>query len=352
VVKGARRAIWRAARDRGIRLAVGALALTGAAIAARRAATGRQREGSEGARAQGPSRAYRLRRNEGTADGIRRIAAGRTGSATDQLRGRAAPDGQVAVHEARKDLKKLRSLLRLARDPLGEELYRRENDRFRDAGRLLSGIRDAQVRVETLHSLNERFPNELGEEGLEALTRSLSAAQEAPDSRESADQRREAATQIEAGQVAIERWALGGGGWELIEDGLARSYRRGRARLAEVAANPSDENVHEWRKRVKDLWYHLRILARTWPEIMEPTANQAHELSDLLGDHHDLSVLRDHASLVGDGAQADDLRTLGKLIERRQAELLERAMPLGKRLYAEKPKAFRNRLASYWRAWR
>jgi CHAD domain-containing protein len=289
------------------------------------------------------------------------MAAGRADSAIDNLLGRATRDREVAIHEARKDLKKLRSLLRLVREPLGRELYRSENDRFRDAGRLLSGIRDARVRRETLLSLSERFPGELGEGTKAVLTRALSADPADSHSDEGQDSLARAAIEIEAGRAAIERWKLDDDGWNLIEDGLARSYGRGRARLADVDANPSDRNVHEWRKRVKDLWYHLRVLVAIWPEILEPAADQAHELSDLLGDHHDLSVLREHVALRvvrdqaargGDGVGIEDLRALANLITRRQDELLARAMPLGKRLYAEKPNAFRKRLASYWRAWR
>jgi hypothetical protein len=69
------------------------------------------------------------------------------------------PKGDLnpAVHEARKDLKKLRAVLRLVRDDLGDAVYRSENVRFRDAGRMLSGARDAHVRVETLAALRERF---------------------------------------------------------------------------------------------------------------------------------------------------------------------------------------------------
>src|SRR5689334_2583821 len=49
-----------------------------------------------------------------------------------------------AVHDARKKLKSARAGLRLLR-PLDEPLYRRENERLRDAGRRLSAVRDGKV---------------------------------------------------------------------------------------------------------------------------------------------------------------------------------------------------------------
>ncbi len=40
------------------------------------------------------------------------------------------------------------------------------------------------------------------------------------------------------------------------------------------------------------------------------------------------------------------------LIEAEQLALLGDALDAGKRVYAEKPKAFERRLHAYWRAWR
>jgi hypothetical protein len=107
--------------------------------------------------------------------------------------------------------------------------------------------------------------------------------------------------------------------------------------------------VHEWRKRSKDLWYHLRIVSTAWPEVLESVADQAHKLSDLLGDHHDLAVLAEDAAgrpaSLMDGAQP----RLIAAIRKRQKKLLADALTLGTRLYAERPKAFGDRIDAYWR---
>ena len=100
-----------------------------------------------------------------------------------------------------------------------------------------------------------------------------------------------AAAEIAAGRAAVEDWGSTKSGWKFLAPGLERTYKRGRARFSDVRRDPSPENVHEWRKRVKDLWYHLRLLRDSWPEVLGAVSDQAHELSDLLGDHHDLSVL-------------------------------------------------------------
>ena len=103
--------------------------------------------------------AFRLKRKESEKEGIRRVAHGRAEDAVELLRDEDA-DPVEAVHEARKDLKKLRATLKLVRPALGQQAYGRENARFRDAGRALSDVRDAQVLADTLDALAERFADD------------------------------------------------------------------------------------------------------------------------------------------------------------------------------------------------
>jgi CHAD domain-containing protein len=303
---------------------------------------------------KGGSRAYRLNNRESLPRGIRRIARGRIDHALDELGGRTERDRDEAVHEARKDMKKLRAVLRLVRDELGDGLYPPENQRFRDAGRRLSSTRDAQVMLESLEWLTERFEDELPDDGFGGLRRELEARYRSlvEDGRSGEAAMAEAAAEIEAGRDRIEDWPLHDD-WPTVSGGLRRVYARGRKRFADVRDEPTVENLHEWRKRVKDLWYHLLILQRCWPDVMEPLAEQAHELSERLGKDHDLAVLRTTAQESADPfADRADPERLAGLIDRARAELQEGAVALGHRLYAERPRAFSERIESYWAAWR
>jgi CHAD domain-containing protein len=334
-------------RDRRAQLAAGAV-VAAAAAAAGRAGYDRLVAGD-----REPSRRYRLRRSESAKDGVRRIAVERADDALEQLD--AARDGDFAagVHEARKDLKKLRSLLRMVRDGLGEQTYRRENDRFRDAARRLSGARDAEVKLQTLAALEERLDGALPGGTVSVVRESLERRR--PDGNEGEHLRQlEAATrEIDIGRERIPDWRFERGGWNLLEPGLRRSYRRGRKRMAATREEPSGENVHEWRKRVKDLWYHLRVVRRSCPEALGPEADRAHELSDVLGDHHDLLVLGEHVRSDQEGLHGGiDRVALLKAIARRQGELLDEAFRLGDRVYSERPGEFSERIEKHWKAWR
>src|SRR4051812_4640780 len=109
---------------------------------------------------------------------------------------------------------------------------------------MLSGLRDEQARAETLEALRGRFPDELGDPYLRALTIAPGASGNGAREGHGKDPIDGAMARIEAGRDAIAEWRLEGKDWELIEDGLRRAYRRGRKRLADVVAEPTDENVH------------------------------------------------------------------------------------------------------------
>jgi CHAD domain-containing protein len=295
---------------------------------------------------------YRFERDEEAGAGVRRIVLERLEHAREQLENELKANPEDAVHTARKDLKKARSTIRLVRAELGKKGYRRDNDLLRDAGRELSDVRDATVTAETLEQLREHFGKRLGSVQREAITAALRSTRAASGGEQPLQEAARAIELIDRGSRDVGAWKLPERGWELLEPGLRRSYRRGRDAIHEVEAEPTPEAVHEWRKRVKDLWYHLRLLEDTWSEVFSGLADQAHELSSLLGDHHDLTVI---ALAIDDGTFGLDARQQGslrRLLLRRQSELLAEALPLGRRLYAEKPKAFARRLEGYWDAWR
>ena len=139
----------------------------------------------------------------------------------------------------------------------------------------------------------------------------------------------------------VEAWPLDGVGFR---DGLLRSYRRGRRAWRAARDEPSAEHLHEWRKRVKDLWYHLSLLEEAWKPVMAALADEAHELSDRLGDDHDLAVLWDWA---GEHAPSPDLEPL---IDERRRRLQHDAFAYGARLYADKPRVFVDRVERWWDA--
>lgn len=282
-------------------------------------------------------RAYKLREGRPLPDELCRVARGRIDHALDELRGKTDSTPEEAVHEARKDMKKLRALLRLARGELGEDVYARENACFRDAARELAGTRDADVMLETLDAL--ALPSGLGGELRKAIQAERDGAP--PDGRVAAA--RSAAAMLREARKRVDEWPLERDTFDALGEGLERTYRRGRRALRAAQEEPTAEALHDWRKRVKDLWYHQTLLRDLWPPVMRAAGDDAHELSDRLGDDHDIVVL---AAWVRGHLETDPEFSVAVI--RRRGELQDGAFALGARLYAEKPSAYRRRLERLW----
>jgi len=286
-----------------------------------------------------PSRAYPLNEDEPLPQGIRAVARGRIDHAIDELRGKTDSTPEEAVHEARKDMKKLRALLRLARGELGKETFSRENACFRDAARELAGTRDSDVMLETLGALE--LPPGVGFD----LRKAIEVERRQNGAGERVGAARDAVAILKEARKRVDDWPLQRNSFDALAGGVDRAYRRGRRALKSARREPSVEALHEWRKRVKDLWYHHTLLRALWPPVMAAIGDEAHELSDRLGDDHDLAVL---AGWVSENAQAGP--DLFEAVERRRAKLQAEAFALGARVYAEKPRAFVGRLGRLWDA--
>jgi CHAD domain-containing protein len=282
------------------------------------------------------------------AEAVRAVARDQLADAMRQLREEHEADPVAAVHAARKDLKKTRSLLRLARPALRRKAYRRLNDELRDIGRALAGTRDADVLAETVDKLAERYAGQVPKTTFTTLRRSFGAKARAARRAAAPAGHVEVIERVQAAHDAVAEWPVAGVDTEVLRQGAMRSYERGARALGAARKEPTAESLHEWRKRVKDHWYHLRLLREAWPEVLGAEADAAHRLADLMGDDHDLAAL---AVALGQrraaaGAAVDEDEVLG-LLTRRREELQAEAFALGARVYAEKPKAYGRRLGAW-----
>jgi CHAD domain-containing protein len=290
---------------------------------------------------------YKLDLGEAPADAVRATAREQLEDGAAVLRDDHDDDPVGAVHQARKNVKKSRAILRLVRSDLGNKTYRRENRALRDAARTVANVRDADVMVETVEALHERFAGRVPKAEFDRVRRALQKDARSSRGERNGDLGADLIDALQAAAARVEDWPIDGSGWSVARKGVATAYKRGRKAFAVADSDPTTETLHEWRKRVKDLWYHQRLLKPAWPDVLGAQADAAHELSDLLGDEHDLAVL---AERLEDDAFAGDIDAILDLIDERRAELLAQIRALGRRVYAEKPKAFTRRIGRYLRA--
>lgn len=267
--------------------------------------------------------------------------------ATDHLKALAV-DRDEAIHEARSRFKKARSVLRLLRGAIGEQVYQRENACYREAGRWLSGLRDATVVNQTLDNLSKCYPRQLAAVDLaeyRGVLQTSKALQRHGEERIVA----EVIKRIEAAHRRVARWPCKHDALSASRQGLKDTYRNGRKRLAKAAATSTAKNYHEWRKQVGSLRDLVRLLEPVAPAALVKLAGQLKRLETCLSEHHDLSVLRHWFLIVAGPAKAKrQARPLLTLISKRQAQLETQAQLLGKRIYAAKPKVFADRLEKCW----
>ncbi|TNC65980.1 CHAD domain-containing protein [Rubellimicrobium roseum] len=270
---------------------------------------------------------------------LRRVAQEEARHALGMVR--ATGDLGPRVHEMRKSVKKLRGLLRLVRPVFADAAA--ENAVLRDAGRGLSGLRDAAVQLSTAEGLSAGLP----EDRREALLAPFREAAAHHDARAAEDLLPPFAATMDALVLRTEGWHLRREGWDAIEPGLQATWTAARRAMAAARENPDPDALHEWRKRVKDHWYQARLLKPIWPAMMEPHIAAADDLGEWLGLVNDLAVFRDRieaASLPPAlRSEAQDLATL------RHAELMARAVPQGRRLLAGKADALTARWSVWWR---
>lgn len=131
---------------------------------------------------------------------------------------------------------------------------------------------------------------------------------------------------------------------------FAASTGAGGKACAKPLPTPTRRTCTNGAKRVKDLWHASQLLRPAAPKRMKKLAGRAHRLSELLGDDHDLAVLRDRVAVnPGLFDDADSLRALLGAIDRRRASLQREALALGERLYKRPPKRFMRRFETDWR---
>jgi CHAD domain-containing protein len=292
---------------------------------------------------------YKFAADEPVGLAISRCAREQLDGAVVALSEGISRDPVEAIHSARKSIKKQRSLLRLSRAAMPREDRQRENAILRDVARSLSDTRDADVLIASITELSERFAGQLPAATFDAVRAHLEARAQYEDPRSAVDGL--AVGELAAARARVDDWRLRKAGWKAIEDGLVRTYSRGRDAFERARRAGQMEALHDWRKRVKDLWYHERLLAPICGPAVGGQVKDLDRLSDLLGDDHDLALLRQELTPPSP-PMAVDLDALVGVIDFRRGELQGEARAIGERVYCESPKAFRRRMCASWKAGR
>lgn len=277
------------------------------------------------------------------------IAAGARSIVADSRRALADPKLSDAetVHEVRKALKRWRALLRMLAQPLGEPADQMRAE-ARELMRALSGARDAQSALDALQDLCEsKMP--FSPKSAETIRRRLTAIRDAAEETSFSKTTRDRLSHyLDYAALSLDRWPLDAIGFDTVADALTATYRRARQLLPEDWLHTEPEHLHDLRRRVVEHRHQMDLIEPLWPRLGKVWAEEAQRLRNRLGACQDLAVLTNftapHQPL------APWRSRLAPMIEACRAAHLKTAARLAGRLFAEKPKAFRRRIAALWSA--
>jgi CHAD domain-containing protein len=297
---------------------------------------------------------YQLENNETLSFGLKRIVLELIDKSVFNL---AKGNGSFNedVHDTRKNFKKIRTVVRLIKSDIGEETFKQENIFYRDVGRTLSDLRDSTVLIHTFDKLLKTDELEMANFDFSVFRNFLV---EKHKTIRTAKSKKSAvinslSTDLLLARSRVFDWPLSGDDFKLIKKNLQSIYEQGRKYMYAVFSEAVKENVHEWRKRVKDLWYSMRILSNLWPEIMTPLVTLLGNLSDALGDANDLFLLKER--IISNQSKFKDdqhTRELINFIDKRLIDLLRDARSIGRKIYSEDSKYFVGRMQNYFEIWR
>jgi CHAD domain-containing protein len=256
---------------------------------------------------------YRLQTDEPLAAALKRVAEEQLTQAIEQLQSTA--DLGARIYALRRCLKKERAVLRLVEKQLGPA-YIAENRRLREVARHFSGLRDADVSRELLETFATHYKRKTT---LNPYRKALSEQHSAMQQSNWQTLVAESIDALTAARKRIEDWPLHHLSRASLEAEVKKARKQSRQAFHHAAKIRTAETFHEFRKAVKLELNQLRLL-----EPVDPHIRALKKLSDVLGHHHNLAVLR--ASLPGSSQRFRNV--MGKQLNADEAEVLELAGPV------------------------
>lgn len=258
--------------------------------------------------------------------------------------GDPALPGPERAHRSRVACKRAGAAIALIRAH-DEATWKREARILRRAIQGLAAIRDADVRVSTLASLQEQ-PGDKPADRVFARVRSRLRTRSGAISR---DPFQPFVRRLQPVADRVARVDLAGRDFGLISAGLEKTYRRARRAFNRAVVDGSVRAFHAWRRHAKAHAYQSQLLHLAWPDLMGPWVRALQAVGRLLGEEHDLALLQEWlAREWRKKATRHQVQDLLDFIAARRTRLRAEALDLGRRIYAESPTAFVHRLAAWW----
>jgi len=242
-----------------------------------------------------------------------------------------------SIHEARKSFKRLRSLIRIYRYAIDDEIFAELNTLFRDAGRQLSHFRDIDAISECLHKIE--FKNGEKSDIIESLKIQIDSIRYSNDDEEISKAINNVISDIDASLEIVKNINLPDDMKPFIKKGIRKIYDNGRTLYYKNLIDESDILMHELRKKVKQLW-DIALIFNSGEKEDEDYAEEIHLLSTYLGDYHDLVLTFEFVYEEKLIIEDDSLAKFKKILFKRKEKMSKRVFNQASKLFEKTPDIF------------
>ena len=230
-----------------------------------------------------------------------------------QLAARAEHDARripawpgTSIHSLRKRIKKLNALLRLASPCVEPAALVALRTSLRNIKHSVAAQRDSDVMAGLMHKFGIPFPHRPAApvDGKEVIAL------------------------IHEARRQLQHLDMAGHGWQLVARRYTKTYESARKAWKLARKEPRPATLHDWRKKVKEHYYHSLALDR-W--MKQPRhLRRVRRLGSLLGSCHDVDVFTASLSPGGNGPDEE----LATLLSTQRSRLTKRIFHRAEKVFA------------------
>jgi CHAD domain-containing protein len=254
------------------------------------------------------------------------------------------------IHSLRKTFKIIRAILRMVRDSVGYSDFYRENVFFRDLSRHLSDARDNEVLLQHAKIVQINMPSGLRDASSEKMINQLNIVRDRSlqEIVEGENLFKLLSDELNHSTAKIENLQIKNEGFGVIEHGIKRIYRQALKYLKKTAEEPGEINIHEFRKRVKYLWFQLMILKPLYSTMLKAFIKSLENISEDFGLHRDytlyIQLMERHNYF---GLQPKQVVFIQQFTHDEQLKIYNNALEPAKKFFIESPEEFVGKLKKY-----
>ena len=259
-------------------------------------------------------------------------------------------NADIAVHDVRKASKRIRAVLRMLKPDLPPDVYLRENTFLKEISRKLSVARNFHVFEEEFENIISAGIIELSDETANKIRQHLkSKKDDAFELITGLDIFHSIAQKTEEAKQRFSQVDLSMMGPHTVYKGIGKVFAWGQKQMMHSQQFPTDENLHEMRKRIKTLMYLVKLIKDVSPEFFNGYFKGLKSASLALGEDHNMAELNDYLDTLDEKLVPDeDKLSIESYISSQRQQIQLEVWPEIAKLYTGQAGEFSKRVKAYW----